>query len=457
MPDWLTELFDGPGSPLLDLCRTLYPWAFPIEVAADALIALAYWAIPLGLVIFVRNRRDLVFSWVFWLIVFVAACGTGHALHPAQYAWPWLYPVVVVEKAFTALVSVGAAWVLFVMVLPAAREVPSLKGLQDALKAMRIEHREDLQRLRATYESASVGIAEVDRDGRFLRVNDCFCHLLGRDKADLLGRPLFAFVGPEDVDEVRALFERQMRGELPHVHYEKRYVRGDGSVLWAEVSATTVDDEQGRPQYGIRILRDVTERKQAQDRQLTMLHELDHRVRNTLAIVQSVATHTLRQAHVDQAVIESLAGRLLALADAHAILSEGSWRGGDLATVVERTLAAHDRIDRHGPPVPLASAQVVTASLVLHELASNAAKYGSLSNATGRVDLAWRFDEGALDLTWREHGGPPVRPPDRRGLGSRLIERLLSAERAAFDIQYPPTGVEASIRLPLTRGAMAHA
>ena len=213
----------------------------------------------------------------------------------------------------------------------------------------------------------------------------------------------------------------------------------DGALVWVELEASTVNDETGTPLYGIRVVRDITERKHAAEHQRVMMYELDHRVRNTLAIVQSVASHTLRAAGVDRSIAAALTDRLIALAGAHAVLSSESWEGGDLDAVVAKVISAHERIRAKGPAVRLRPSLIVMLSLVLHELATNAAKYGALSNETGWVDLSWKLAGDRLSLSWRESGGPPAEPPRRRGFGSQLIERLIRAEGGAvLSTRYEP-------------------
>jgi two-component sensor histidine kinase len=239
-------------------------------------------------------------------------------------------------------------------------------------------------------------------------------------------------------------------GELGVYTHEKRFIRKDGALVWAELEASTVNDETGTPLYGIRVVRDITERKHAAEHQRVMMYELDHRVRNTLAIVQSVASHTLRAAGVDRSIATALTDRLIALAGAHAVLSSESWEGGDLDAVVTKVISAHERIRANGPAVRLRPSLIVMLSLVLHELATNAAKYGALSNETGWVDLSWDLAGDRLSLSWRESGGPPAEPPRRRGFGSQLIERLIRAEGGAvLSTRYEPTGAEVDIEVPV--------
>ncbi len=199
---------------------------------------------------------------------------------------------------------------------------------------------------------------------------------------------------------------------------------------------------------------DVTDRVRAERQQKLLLDELNHRVKNSLATVQAIAHQTLRSASDPLAFRESFESRLLALSATHDLLTASSWRGACLRDVLMTELRpfAAEQYTLAGPEVELSSAETLALGLVLHELATNAAKYGGLSQAGGQVAIAWGVGQGWLELDWIEAGGPPVAPPTRRGFGSRLIERSLKDQlggEARLDFQ--PTGLVCRIRLPLRR------
>ena len=258
----LIDAFVGRESPLGLLCLTLFPGLVPLHVIADAITATAYYSIPLSIIYFARNRSDLVYSWLFWITaLFIWACGSTHWMDIWVLRYPH-YEAQVAVKLFTALASAAAA-IGFAMVVPRTLTLPSLADLRATLKSAQANHYLDAQRLRATYEHAFIGIGEVDRQGQFIRVNEHLCSITGYSRDELLGRSFLEITHPEDRDPARNLFCQQMRGERPVYSHQKRYVRKDGGVRWVELEASAVTDENGLPLYGIRIVRDVTERKRA--------------------------------------------------------------------------------------------------------------------------------------------------------------------------------------------------
>jgi two-component sensor histidine kinase len=200
---------------------------------------------------------------------------------------------------------------------------------------------------------------------------------------------------------------------------------------------------------------DVTETVIAAERQKLMIDELNHRVKNTLATVQSIAMQTARS-HTDPATFaESFQARLLALSHTHDLLTRSHWEGADLRAILEHETAAHgvQRISLNGHPLALGPAAALSFGMVFHELATNAAKYGALSTPDGRVMVDWAVANQAnpvLHLTWREIGGPPVVAPQRRGFGSRLIERNVRHDLAGdVKLDYATSGFSAEFVVPL--------
>lgn len=184
--------------------------------------------------------------------------------------------------------------------------------------------RENEQRLGATYEHAFAGIAEVDWSGRFLRVNEQLCTLTGYSREELLGLTFLELTNPSERAEDEEQFHLQMTGELQRYALEKRYIHKNGHEVWVELLASRVDDEAGRLLYGIRVVRDITEQKRAEQRQQLLLNELNHRVKNTLATVQSLVGQSLKNASSPEEARASVEARLHSLSRAHDVLTQES-------------------------------------------------------------------------------------------------------------------------------------
>jgi PAS domain S-box-containing protein len=226
-----------------------------------------------------------------------------------------------------------------------------------------------------------------------------------------------------------------------------------------------VQDIHERKLANERLQAEIDERERSQQRQLLLIHELNHRVKNILAMVQAIVTQTLSNAASPEAARLALDQRLHALARAHDVLTRESWHGAALADIIAGAVGPYEaspgqRIRTSGPPVRLEPKTAVTLAMVLHELATNAVKYGALSVEGGTASLEWSAapsPEGLhLKLTWVEQGGPPVKPPRRRGFGARLIVRSLAAEQGSAELTYAPEGVVCRMTLLTQSPAAVH-
>jgi len=197
---------------------------------------------------------------------------------------------------------------------------------------------------------------------------------------------------------------------------------------------------------------EIVQRRRAEERQRLLIHELNHRVKNTLATVQSIAGHTLSGAADREEARRVLTDRLVALSRAHDVLTHESWEGAGMSEIARAATAAftvhgEDRVRCDGPAVRLDPQRALAVAMILHELGTNATKYGALSEKAGVVDVRWREAAGCIELEWSESGGPPVTPPGRRGFGTRLIERLARADlKGTVDLGYAPEGVRCLLR-----------
>lgn len=228
----------------------------------------------------------------------------------------------------------------------------------------------------------------------------------------------------------------------------------DGEALtWTLVVSAVGVGADGRRLF-LCVAHDVTERARAEHTRQLLVAELNHRVKNNLATVLAIARQTLRQTRDPDRFEASFMGRLLALSRAHALLSDETWQGAELADLLRDQLALgsvdETRFTRSGPPVRLPPQISLHVALMLHELLTNAVKYGAFSVPGGRVAVSWTSQAGQLRLHWEERGGPPVQQPERRGFGSTLIERSARACAGSATPRYAPEGLSWDIVLWLT-------
>lgn len=436
-------------------------------------------------------------------------------------------------------------------------------------------------RLAATYEAATIGIAEAGADGRLLRVNDALCNMLGRSREELLGMTFLGYTHSDSTDEDAASYARQVAGELDSYVLRKRAFKPDGETLYLDIHSSSVRDAQGVFRYGVRVIQDVTqarrmenqireserhmrnllealpaavyttdakgritffnraaielsgrtpqlgelwcvtwklfntdgsflphdqcpmavalkenrpirgveavaerpdgtrvpfapyptplhdadgnlvgainmlvdisERKQAEDRQKTLIDELNHRVKNTLVTVQSLAAQTARNAESAKDGYNRFEARLLALSRAHDLLTRRHWGHTPLTSLAREVLvpifgADPDRITIEGDAIDVDTRVALGLTMTLNELAINALKYGAMSVETGRLSVNWNVQPQPngtlLTLDWREQGGPCVYPPEREGLGTRLMKRCIERDLGGiFVLTFAPEGV----------------
>ena len=264
------------------------------------------------------------------------------------------------------------------------------------------------------------------------------------------GGAVYRYVHPDDVDGLRRKVTEGLRG-AGRYEGEYRMIRpDDGRVLWMYSAAVAQADAAGRPRRVIGVVRDITARRSEEDARDALVAELDHRVKNVLASVQSLAAQSARKTTSLDAFLKTFAGRLEAMASAHTLLTATRWRGAEIGNIAAAELGglAPGQARWSGPEILLNPRATNALTLALHELATNAVKFGALSTETGRVDVTWtrRPMVGGFELEWTERGGPPVGQPSRRGFGATLLERVTGRELGGVaSLDFRPGGVRATI------------
>jgi two-component sensor histidine kinase len=264
-----------------------------------------------------------------------------------------------------------------------------------------------------------------------------------------------ALVHPKDRERVSRAIERALREDVPY-ELEFRAVRPDGQVIWLFTNAIVLRDGDG-PVRMVGATFDITDRKHAEAQRELLLAELNHRVKNTLAVVQGIAHQTFKRTDASPEARRAFEGRLAALAAAHNLLTRASWEQASLEHLTAEALQVRavneQRLSFSGPRVHLQPKQALAIAIALHELCTNAMKYGALSNETGSVAFEWHRTDGSpprLTMVWREQGGPVVSPPARRGFGSRMIERALAQDlKGDVTMDFRPGGLVCTIDAPL--------
>jgi PAS domain S-box-containing protein len=312
------------------------------------------------------------------------------------------------------------------------------------------------QRLISIVTSSDDAILSKDLNGVITSWNRGAEQLFGYTAEEAVGQPITMLIPTERRDEEPTILARIRSGERID-HYETIRRRKDGSLVEISLTVSPVKNADGEIIGASKIARDITERRRAQEQQNLLLGEMKHRVRNTLTTVQAIATQTLRSAASEDR--DAFLARLRALAGAHDLLTLERWNQAPIGDVVAGALNAFqgshgERILIAGPKDAVLDAhKSMLLAMALHELSTNAIKYGALSNEGGQVNVRWDLVPGdgaqRLKFVWQESGGPPVKPPERKGFGSVLIERALEREFGGVEYTFDPGGVTCTLELKL--------
>jgi PAS domain S-box-containing protein len=304
------------------------------------------------------------------------------------------------------------------------------------------------------------GVTAFDWDLRtgMCRRSENAAQMLGFDpKNPPSATEFLARMRPDDLARYKT-FLQSVSPDRPSFAWSFRFTRFDGREIWLEQASRAEFDAAGRPVHIGGLTLDVTERKRAEEHQNTLMAELDHRVRNVLARIAVVAMRTRQRSSSIDEFVRTLDGRIQAMAAAHSVLSQSRWYGAELADLVRRQLAPYTTDANtaiSGSDVTLTAAATQALAMVLHELVTNAAKYGALSSPNGRVSVHWdRHSNGdaaaSLTIEWREFGGPPIVAPIQSGYGTDLIRQLIPHELGGkVDLVFAAEGACCRIEFPL--------
>ncbi|SDY11404.1 sensor histidine kinase [Citreimonas salinaria] len=315
---------------------------------------------------------------------------------------------------------------------------------------------------RATFENAAIGMAHVARDGSWLRVNSKLCEIAGYSKAELERGRFQDITAPEDLDGDLECMQEILDGRRDEYAMEKRYVRGDGTQVWINLTVGCVRDNAGEVEYLIACVEDISAQKKADAHRQILVEELNHRVKNILSTVLSVSSQTIRASRDLEDFRSRFGGRLQAISRTHDSIFDSDGGIAQLHDLIEGQFETYvsevgRRIRASGPPVALNAAQANAVGLLVHELLTNAMKYGALASEDGHIDITWRTRSGErsateVDLVWVESGARDVTEPTHTGFGTKLIETtVVRTLGGTLERDYRRDGLRCSMTLQISR------
>jgi PAS domain S-box-containing protein len=310
-------------------------------------------------------------------------------------------------------------------------------------------------------KAALVGAYAYDTETEMMQISEGYVAIHGfpEGTTEIARSACLAGVHPDDIERVQQSRSEAFRARRREYSVEYRIIHPGGEMRWVETRCFITYDIEGCRHRVVGVSIDVTERKRVEEQQSKLVAELDHRVKNVLATVQAVAAHTMQTSRSMEDFVAALDGRIRSMGSTHELLSHRRWAGIPLADLVKRELAPYTtgpNTEVGGPDVTLSAEAGQTMGMVLHELVTNAAKHGSLSDPAGRVSIRWRLslNGGACDrliVTWRETGGPLVVPPCKSRYGMDVVRSVIPYELGGtVDHVLAPEGARCQIEIPLT-------
>jgi PAS domain S-box-containing protein len=299
-------------------------------------------------------------------------------------------------------------------------------------KQIEADLRESEQRLRwlaSIVQSSDDAIVSKSLDGIITSWNSGAERVFGYSAGEAIGRPITIVIPEDRQSEERDILTRIRRGERID-HFETVRQRKHGSLIWVSLTISPVKNAEGKIVGASKVARDITEQKRTSDQIATLAREAEHRSKNLLANVQAMVN--LSQSDTSEGLKRAMEGRIQALANVHSLFVASRWIGAELSAIATQELAPYSeksktRVRIEGPQVLLEPNAAQSIAVILHELATNAAKYGALSSAKGQVDLKWSHEaDRRLHLRWTETGGPAVQEPTRKGFGRRVTEQMIA-------------------------------
>jgi PAS domain S-box-containing protein len=417
-------------------------------VAANAHSAMSGW--PVAIAVKKAEFQAATWSAIRWAAIFGACLSSLSLVFAAAIARRITGPIAALRNKVDALLKDPAS-----VYAPAGP--PEVDHLWTAIKQSAAALRESEERFRGIFEHAGTGIAILGLDGRFQSCNPSFSNMLGYSEQELRGLAFPSLVHPDDRHANLIENSRLISEQIPSFEIINRIRHRDGKTIWVHKYISLLRDAAGEPNSIIALVTDMTGRKHHEDRINLLIQEVNHRSKNMLAVVQAVARQTL--AAKPEEFVERFEQRIHALSASQNLLAKSEWKGVDLGELGRSQLQhfadlIDSRIKLNGPRLLISAKAAQAIGMALHELATNAGKYGALSNAYGRVAIGWDLkphdeSDDTFTMIWHEQDGPSIGPPAKAGFGSTVLCRATKESLdAEIELDYSPAGLVWRLQCP---------